>query len=457
MAILLGDSPSTGSFEIGRSGWILIVALGLVAFAIRIFYVHTTVVDMPIRGDAVSYHAYAQNLFHHGVFSKDLQSAVPTPDSYRDPGFPLLIALAMLIGGPDIGWYTALLDLQALLGALTVGLMVLAGRHLGLSLPSLAVAGILMAFWPHLVVMCGYILTETLMGFLVAAAICAVCAARHRKWPSWTLAGLFFGMASLTNAILLPFGVLLAVGLYVLKKISWKPAFALALGALILPGAWMVRGAMLEAETSALTSTSSGRAIQNLVQGAWPEYHEVWKQQIYGDPEAAKVMQRIEDEYVLMVDDPLRGGQVMLGRLALNPVRYSQWYLYKPFLLWSWDVRIGAGGPVVFPVARSAYLTSPFFNTISSVLKAVNPFMFFMALATCVLASMRWRVLEPGALTCVGMFLYVTMVYSILQSEPRYSIPFKSVEILLAVAMLGLLVRGLIRKGRVGTAPRDAR
>src|SRR5690606_13770136 len=98
-------------------------------------------------------------------------------------------------------------------------------------------------------------------------------------------AGLIAGMAGLVNAVLLPAGGIMAMLLWATGKVGRGAAAALLFGSRLLPGAWAVRGMQIE-QAATVTSTSSGRASQNLIQGSWPEYHDSWRACIYGDPSA---------------------------------------------------------------------------------------------------------------------------------------------------------------------------
>ena len=87
---------------------ILIILLAFFIFTlalhVRIQYVNKTLIDAPIRADARQYVIYGYNLANHGTFSKEFPSDNPCPDSFRSPGYPLLIALALILGG-DQGFY----------------------------------------------------------------------------------------------------------------------------------------------------------------------------------------------------------------------------------------------------------------------------------------------------------------------------------------------------------------
>src|SRR5215472_18356907 len=72
----------------------------LLAMSLRALYVEMAQVEFPIRGDINQYVLYGWNLAHRGTFSTALPAA-PTavPDSYRGPGYPALLAAAMLAAG----------------------------------------------------------------------------------------------------------------------------------------------------------------------------------------------------------------------------------------------------------------------------------------------------------------------------------------------------------------------
>lgn len=162
---------------------ILLVAfiIAIFAFIFRVSYNETTIVDSPIRADAASYVVYAFNLSEHGVFSKDRNSNNPEPDAFWAPGYPLFLAAIIKTVGTDFDkFYPSVLYIQAFLGALTVGLVVILGS-LFLPLWGASIAGILTTFSPHLVSMGGYVLTETLFSFFLMLSIFLFCLAQVKN------------------------------------------------------------------------------------------------------------------------------------------------------------------------------------------------------------------------------------------------------------------------------------
>ncbi|MEI7036150.1 hypothetical protein [Fulvimonas yonginensis] len=428
-----GDRPAI-RWTIGK--WSLALALvGTLAFLLRWYYVSHAVVYHPIRGDAIQYHAYAWNLVQHGVFSMAQPgSATVMPDSFRDPGYPLFLAGWMVATGSFDGWYAAVLMSQSLLGALTVVLLMSAARG-WIRDGWLVGAGVLMAIWPHSITITSFVLSETLFGFLAALAFWLWNVGLHRESWRWTsAAGITFGLAGLTNAVLLPFAPLLAAFLVVRRRLSWRIGLTLVVGALLLPATWGVRNLQLPSGAS-----SGGRALINLVQGSWPEYHSGYRLAVDGRPEGARIMRAIGQEQDLMLADPGAGLQRMVARMSEAPMRYFGWYLGKPALLWDWSIRMGQGDIYVYLTLNSPFAENPAWRALVSLCRALNPLLMVLALVGTVL-TMRKKSPNTIGRSVALLVLFVTLVYAVLQSEPRYSIPFRGFECLLACYALDKLV-----------------
>lgn len=401
---------------------------GLLAFLFRWYYITHAVVYHPIRADASQYFAYAWNLVHHGIFSNiDPDLGIPTSDSYRDPGFPILIGFWMAINDRFTFWYPAVVISQALIGAATVMLLMRVAKS-WIRLPWLAVAGVGMSLWPHTVVMTSYLLTETLFAFLCAGGIWILM--RGIEYQRCSLAigsGLTFGAASLTNAILSPFGPLLALLLLGSRRVGKSFGIALLLASMLPPLAWGVRNATLES-----SDTSTSRAAANLVQGSWPEYHEAYQLILRGDPRGEEIMDALNVETATWMSSPAHGVKAFAQRLASDPWKYIAWYTSKPSVMWGWSIRVGQVDIYVYPTLHSPFEFVPVLRAFVSICSAVNPLLMVMAAYGCFLVLWRHRKAENGALLVVALTLYATVIYSILQAEPRYSIPFRGEEILLA-------------------------
>jgi len=442
-----------------------VVAVVAVAFLLRWYYVVTAMVDHPLRGDATQHYYYAWNLLNHHVFSMATPGAeLATPDSYRAPGYPLLVAAWMAIADDFDRWYAGVLLTQCILGALAAGITVLLARFwlpLGWSL----FAGLLAAVWPHSVTIAGCLLSETLYGFLMLLGMLLYGSMlKTRMVKVAASAGLCFGLAILVNPVLLPMVVLLPLAALWRGDASRRALLAFAICASSLPVSWEVRTALLPA--SGLSSRD--RAFQNLVHGSWPGFNAAWRESVALEPDRARIMPLgdqdagmnsgrqklapIEREEQAMLRSP-KAGLAMLGdRFLASPAVYLKWYLVqKPALLWGWDIQIGQGEIYVYPTENSPFETMPSLRALVSLCHGLNPILGIGALIAAIVAIVRRRLpsVLAGALNSDGapilcatawLLAYVTAMHTLLQSEPRYSIPYRPFEVMLAATALAWLV-----------------
>jgi len=409
---------------------ILLIAITLLALGLRWAYLTRMEVDNPVRGDAGQYVAYAWNLAHHGVFSKSAPgSSEVVRDSFRDPGYPSLLAAVMLVFDSFGPWYRTVLLLQGLLGALTVTLLMAATRP-WLGMKWSAIAGLLMAIWPHSISTAGFLISETATAFWVALGLYFLQrAVQSGRLLTIASCGMAFGIAALTNAVMIPFAVLLAAVLWWRGSgVTRSMILVLALSSLLLPLGWGVRNAQLPS-----TENSSGRALLNAVQGSWPEYHATYIASVMGDPDAAHVQGEIQHEYEVTRTSLSAGWKLVAARMEQHPGRYLAWYASKPALLWDWSIRMGQGNIYQYATYHSLLDEQPILRAIVAMCWALNPLIMLLALAGMLLVWGKRREHSALPLAIALLAAYVTLVYSLLQSEPRYSIPFRGIELVLAV------------------------
>ncbi len=174
----------------------------------------------PTTPDAAGYHTLAVNLAQGREFS--LRPEPPyEPDAFRTPGYPLLLAAAYKLLGPDFRW--AML-LNYLLSALAAGLLAL---EWGTG------AGLLWAINPLSLLWDQEPMTESLFGFLTIFWLWTL--KRKGLWAS-ALAGTLWGLAALTR----PVGLLVpALGVWFLKGWKEKILSLASFGALVFP--WVLR------------------------------------------------------------------------------------------------------------------------------------------------------------------------------------------------------------------------
>ncbi|MGH8040720.1 MAG: hypothetical protein ACREPN_01605 [Rudaea sp.] len=454
-----------------RRFFVLALAVVFLALAVRVVYVNVARVDFPIRGDVNQYVLYAWNLVHRGVFSTSLpDAAVAMPDSYRGPGYPAFLALMMQLAGHSdlplrpgphglmvLGfatdtWMRYTLALQVVLSVATVGLTILIAR-LWLSRGVALCAGLLVALWPHLITFTGALLSETLFAFAVTLALWLVCvAARKRSVALTAAAGAVLALAYLVNPVIAIFPLLAAGVLWAGCK--RKLAVVLLLVFVVAPLGWGLRNAQLSGGQGALA-----RAEQNFVVGAWPQFYAAYNSR-FDNAISARILQAEREEEAAFARDPAHGLALMRERMALDPGYFATWYLLeKPWLFWDWSIRIGAGDIYFLETTHSPFVRYTALRMIERTLRLFNPVLFALALVATLLWLWRF-VADRGPARAdmpilpIVLFVYVTAVYVALQAEPRYSIPFRPIEILLACWALTQIAAGVRRRlGKTGTSP----
>jgi 4-amino-4-deoxy-L-arabinose transferase-like glycosyltransferase len=421
----------------------------LIALLIRLFYVRTAIVDHPLRGDAVQYFAYTLNLVDHHIFSIVPPNGVAQPDSFRDPGYPTFLALIVGLFGREQAFYLAVLDIQCMLSAMTVGLYAWLARR-WLSLTAAIGVGCALAVWPHLITLAGYVLSETLVGFLFATGLAAMQLALDRESKPWALvAGLALAAAALTNAVLLPLTPLFAA-IAAWRDRARRTLWVTLLLAATLPcAAWMTRGVMLP---SALTA--SDRVAMNFAQGSWPEYHSAWyKALALDDLESKAVLAAIDDDVHRLSTQPVTGLAFVAKRIAAHPMRYLAWYLSKPAELWGWTIGIGEGDIYVFPTVNSPLSGRGVLRVTTDLLYLLNPLATLFAAIGTIVTLRNARRGQPALLFAAGGMLFVTGVFTVLQSDARYAVPYRGVEFVMVAVAISALVRAATRSLQTNAKP----
>jgi 4-amino-4-deoxy-L-arabinose transferase-like glycosyltransferase len=440
------------------------------ALTVRVVYVFAAKVEYPIRGDVNQYVLYAWNLTHRGVFSTSLPEAeVAVPDSYRGPGYPLMLALTMVLAGhsdlplrlgPDghmvLGyvmdtWMRYALYLQVICGAATVLLVILLAR-MWLSRSLTLCVGLAVALWPHLIVFSGTLLSETLFAFAIALSLWLLCLAeKGRNARLMSFASLSFGAAYLINPIILIFPLL--VGAVLCIRSDRRLGAALLLPFVLAPLAWGLRNADADGGMGTFEHVA-----ETFVVGSWPQFYKAYNSR-FNNEISTQIMQSESEEQTVLVRDPSRGLAMIAARMAQDPNYYLDWYLLvKPYLFWDWAVRIGAGDIYALKTENSPFDRYPILRGVKNVASAINPFIFILSIYAMLIVV--WRCMFRGEQQSImpvvpaALLVYVTAIYVLLQAEPRYSIPFKPIEILLACwasAHIGSSALGLIKRVRVGS------
>lgn len=402
------------------------LALAVTALALLVrglFSLYTPVVD-PLRADAGQYAMYGYNLATHGVFSGQYPAEQPQPDGYRSPGYPALVAAALKMVGTR-GYYALLLAINALLGAVTCGLVVALGA-LFLPLWGAALAGLLLAISPHHISLGNYVLSETLFGFALTA--CLYLLARgldSRRAGTLLVAGAFAALAWATNPVfaLLP-PLAAAVAVWREPRLTWSMLVFL-LPLVLAIGAWQARGWL---NVPAEGRTAQTRALDNFIVGSHPEFTAQYRANPRDPANAANL------DIAAAAGSWTRYLELLTPRLLAQPARFAQWYLVeKPRLLWDWSLLVGHGDIYVYRVKASYYDKSVPMRLSYDLMRALHPVVLLLALIG---APLAWRNRRADPPTIGVLYLtvgYVSAVYIVLQAEARYSVPLRPLLYLCAV------------------------
>jgi len=394
---------------------------------IRTDYIRCSSNTIPIVKDAREYLIYGYNLAHHSTFSQE-NSPNPSPDSFRSPGYPLLIALCFFTGNEQT-FYPILVYTQAILSSLTVLLTFFLGICF---LPrwGAVIAAFFVAFSPHLIAMTGYMLTETLFSFMLLSAIfCFQYAVKHRSGYLFVASGLFFGYSYLTNegAVFIPFlFAYSAIGYGSIVKLRQNPLLPNILIFMLIfvlfPCGWTLRNHISLAPNA---KRGSDRAIGTMSHGAYPDF-------IYKNPEFRRFPYR-EDPMQPEFGASLNGFcKILWERFREEPLRYLRWYFIgKPYYLWSWNIIQGVGDVYVYPVKDSLFETSAIAGLTRDIMRSLHPVILIFALAGIVVYAVRYRYdknrkhIENTAIFILITVAYFTLLYMIFAPWPRYSIPLR--------------------------------
>ena len=170
-----------------------LAAIAAGGLAVRLIYTLVLTPHLRGLGDATYYHELAQGL---GAGRGFLEPTFGTPTALHPPLFPLILAVPAWLG---IDGYEAQRVVVCLIGTATIVGVGLLARHITGARAGL-IAAALAASSPVLVSADSAVMSETLLGLLVA--LCALAAYRLRERPGVAraaLLGALIGLAALTR------------------------------------------------------------------------------------------------------------------------------------------------------------------------------------------------------------------------------------------------------------------
>lgn len=407
-----------------------------------------TVVDMPIRADARDYAAYGYNMRHFGIYSRQVAWRTDRPqpplvaDAMRQPAYPLFLAL-FLGSTPDENFVHYVVLSQACIGIAIVALVFWLAFLLSGATAALA-AMFLTALSPHLIVMESYVLSETLFALIVLAMLLAfaqICrSADQRRRAKWALvSGILLALSCYVRPTLEHFALVGAVTVWVAPGLrSYRReaiAFALAFGLASAP--WWLRNLLAIGHLS-----DPLLVISTLHHGSYPDF-------IYnGDLSSVGYPYEV-DPSTPEVESSI--GSVLgyiFNKFAEQPWTYLRWYLVgKIQFFFDWNIVDGYYDVFTYPVLQSPYYSDKVFIATHALMRGLHwPLMIASMLGAIVawipspwLGYPDWRVRAMRLMSCV--MLYTVIVHVVGAPYPRYSIPFRPLQYLLAIYALLFVCR----------------
>jgi hypothetical protein len=234
-----------------------LLAVALVGLAARIAYGLITKDASGFTGDALWYHQVANNLAEGHGYVVPFRRGDAVPTAFHLPLFPTVLAAFSLVG---LDSETAHMLVGCAMGALTVALVGVIARRLAGDAAGLAAAAIA-ALYPGLVMNDSVLLSESLTGPTIAAALLAALHLRDRPSAARALLlGALIGLAALNRSEAILLVVLLGVpALLPARSIKLAALVCLATALAIAP--WVIRNAVTF-ERSTFLTTGDGSVLR---------------------------------------------------------------------------------------------------------------------------------------------------------------------------------------------------
>lgn len=219
---------------------LLIIALALIVRLIPwAASVHDAALVMQ-SPDCFEYHQAALNVLDHDVLSISTDPN-PQPDSWRTPGYPLLIAGVYKVAGRHP---RAVVLLQIVLAALSCAWLLRWGTPL-VGRTAAVCAAVVWALDLASIANCDILLSETLCMFLVMGGYAAIAPGRDFTPVRATRAGFLFAFAALVRPAVLYLPLAAAVGVIVARRRGAILPLALAALCFAMPCiVWVGRNAL---------------------------------------------------------------------------------------------------------------------------------------------------------------------------------------------------------------------
>lgn len=410
-------------------------AIAVFVLAVKLFNFSNMEVASPaLRADALQYVNMAINIGNYGIFADGLKNG--SLEVNRLPGYPLLLSVVWKLSNNNIAYfYQNALLLNVVLGVLSVLLMYLiCYKHFNQAVA--VILSILVALYPHLLSLEGYVLTESIFTFELLLLVWLIQkAAMTSSRKMWVLIGAVIGYSLLTRPAFILFLPFLAMFL-LLSNSKWFESKMLLtfglLGCVLITAPWAIYTASKGIPFSG-TKKDSG----TLTEGFYPNL--VYKNPIYygfpyRDPESPDI------HY-----DTKKALAQLWEWTKQEPVKYFSWFLVgKPITLWQWNIIQGEGNVFIYPVKSSPFKDNLAFKAICALYRFLHPVMVILMFIGAGLAIFRRNSLLEISLAAV--IVYFVLIHMIFVSLPRYSVPLRPLMLILDVSALQYLLSAQFRQ-----------
>lgn len=401
----------------------------LIAISLRLSYQSASIVDQPIRADAQQYFFTAYNLFHNGIYSIEAPSdknIKPRTIWRRTPGYPLFLYPFFYFSKTTNEFLINVTLSQAILGSMTCVLAFFLALCI-FPIPLAFIVGLLTALSPHLIAMDDYLLSESLFTFtIVLAALITVISFQKRSLWLVLLSGALFCLSATIREITGFLGLFMIL-MFLVDSHYWKAEkknrlciallfFSLGIALVQIPYSY-TRNTIIASSASVPEES----AWRHMVNGSDPDMRNFFINKVV--PEVRKHTER-------MIEDKGYGLSVLFKRFREDPVSYLRWYVGgKLLFMWKWD-SMYIGDVYQYPMVAKGFHQENWLSGIHRVMLLLHWPLFAFAIFGTLVFILNWRYrrlrkFEDLLFVPVLVFLYFSIVLTIMMPLPRYAIPIR--------------------------------
>jgi 4-amino-4-deoxy-L-arabinose transferase-like glycosyltransferase len=338
--------------------------------------------------------------------------------SHRAPAYPALLSLVYAAFSLGPRRIFAARVVQAFVGAFLAPLTWVLGRQVGLGRRAARGAALAIAAYPFLVAYPLALVSENLFMPLLTLALVLTLRARARaNAASSLLAGLVFGLASLTRSVVSGFVIVSAGWIWwgaENKRAGLVSSGAMVLSWMLVIAPWVARNWLVYGQPTWI-ETSLG---YNLYLGYHPQSTGTFQ---YG----------ISLDLLPVVDDAERstlGMSAFRRFVSLYPSRVPYLMVRKAGYLWGLDTRL-----LVYYYSNNLVGLWPGWALGLVLLAACMPWVFVSLAAGM---GSAWGPMRPRKALVVLLVLYYTAIHMLIMAESRFHMPLLPVLAVLAALAL---------------------